>query len=165
MKKSILVLAGLGMLAFVSLVGCKEAAKETAEPMEEPTFDLAMAKQDIIAANNEWKFKFEAADSVGVANLYATDGKIMMNGAPAIVGRAQIQSTLHGLIGSGVTRIDLTTLDVWGTEDMVTEEGELALYAGDQQVDQGKYLVLWKNIEGKWHLFRDCFNSNIPPKD
>ena len=165
MKKSILILAGLGLFAFVSLVSCKEVAKEDTEEMAEPAFDLSMAKQEIIEANKEWKSKFEATDSVGVANLYATDGKIMMNGSPAIVGRAQIQSTLHGLIGSGVTRVDLTTLDVWGSEDLVTEEGELALYAGDQQVDQGKYLVLWKKIDGKWHLFRDCFNSNMAAEE
>lgn len=155
----------MGLLACFVLVGCKEAPKEETEAMEEPTFDLAMAKQEIIDANKVFMERFNAGDSTGVANLYATDGKIMMNGAPAIVGRAQIQSTLHGLIGSGVSRVDLTTIDVWGTEDMVTEEGELALYAGDQQVDQGKYLVLWKNIDGKWHLFRDCFNSNMPPKE
>ena len=161
MKKSILILAILGIISFVSLVSCKEAAKEDAEVMAEPTFDLAMAKADIEAANNEWKSKFEAADSAGVANLYTTDAKIMMNGLPAIVGRENIQSTLHGLMGSGVTGISLTTVDVWGTEDMVTEEGELKLYAGDQQVDQGKYLVLWKKVDGKWHLFRDCFNSDL----
>jgi len=165
MKKSIVTLACFGLLGFMAFVGCKEAPKEDTEVVVEATFDLAMAKQEIIAANNEWKSKFEASDSAGVANLYAPDGKIMMNGAPAIVGRAQIQSTLHGLISSGVTGIDLTTLDVWGTEDMVTEEGQLALYVGDQKVDQGKFLVLWKKIDGKWYLFRDCFNSDNPPQE
>jgi uncharacterized protein (TIGR02246 family) len=164
MKKSILMLACLGMLGFIVLVGCKDAAKQDTEAMVEPTFDLAMAKAEIVEANKEWKSKFAAADSVGLANLYAADAKFMMNGAPAFVGREQIQSVMSGIMNSGITRVDLVTVDVWGTEDFVTEEGELKLYAGDQEVDQGKYLLLWKKVDGKWHLFRDCFNSNLQPQ-
>ncbi len=150
------------MICFLSLVGCKDAAKQDTEAMAEPAFDLAVAKQEIIDANKEFMAKFNAADSVGVANLYTTDGKFMMHGAPAIVGRENITSTMAGFLNSGVSKVDLTTIDVWGTEDLVTEEGEFAIYAGDEQVDQGKYLVLWKKEDGKWYLFRDIFNSNLP---
>lgn len=159
------MLACLGMLACFALVGCKEAPKEETETMEEPTFDLAMAKQEIIDANKVFMDRFNVADSVGVANLYAPDAKFMMNGAPAFVGREQIQSALSMIIKMGITRVDLTTVDVWGNEDYVTEEGQLKLYAGDQEVDQGKYVLLWKNIDGQWHLFRDCFNSDLQPQE
>jgi uncharacterized protein (TIGR02246 family) len=165
MKKSIVMLACLSMLGFITLAGCKEAPKEEAETLEEPTFDLAVAKQEIIDANKVFMERFNAADSAGVANLYTTDAKFMMNGAPAFVGREQIQSIMHGIISSGITKVDLTTVNVWGTEDFVTEEGELKLYAGDQEVDQGKYLLLWKNIDGQWYLFRDCFNSDLQPQE
>ena len=51
MKKTILTLACLGMLGFMAFVGCKEVPKEGTEAVVESTFDLAMAKQEIIAAN------------------------------------------------------------------------------------------------------------------
>ena len=155
------MLLGLGLLAFVSLVSCKEAAKEDNEAMAEPAFDLAMAKQEIIDANKEFMDRFNAADSVGVASLYAPDAKFMMNGAPAIVGREHIQTNMHGIISSGVTKLNLVTVEVWGNEEYVTEEGTIQLFAGDQQVFQGKYVLLWKSIDGKWYLFRDCFNSDL----
>jgi hypothetical protein len=65
-------------------------------------------------------------------------------------------------MNSGISSVDLRTIDVWGTEDLVVEEGELSLFVGDKEVDQGKYIVAWKNEEGKWKLFRDIFNSNLP---
>jgi ketosteroid isomerase-like protein len=31
-----------------------------------------------------------------------------------------------------------------------------------KQIDKGKYIVLWKKEDGKWKLFRDCYNSDLP---
>lgn len=165
MKKTILTLICLGFLGITAFLGCKEAAKADEEAMAEPTFYLATAKEEIRAANKEFSTFFGSADSVGVANLYTTDGKFMMHGAPSIVGRESIASTMSGFINSGVSSVDLRTIEVWGTKDLVTEEGEYTLHAGDQQVDQGKYLVLWKKVDGKWYLFRDIFNSNLTPPE
>ena len=168
MKKStnFLTLAAVTLLLVFSITSCttktEEAKEPVAEPVVEPTFDLATAKAEIVAANQEFMTLFAAADSVGLANLYTQDAKFMMNGAPAIFERKNIQSILSGIMNSGVSRVELKTIDVWGTEGLITEEGELSLFAGDAEVDQGKYLVLWKKEDGKWKLFRDIFNSNLP---
>ncbi|MEB8346819.1 hypothetical protein OO010_12225, partial [Flavobacteriaceae bacterium KMM 6898] len=83
-------------------------------------------------------------------------------GAPAVTGRKNIQSALSGIMNSGVTNINLTTIDVWGMENLITEEGEISLLVEDAEVYKGKYIVLWKKVDGKWKLFRDIFNSNLP---
>lgn len=38
----------------------------------------------------------------------------------------------------------------------------LILDKDGKQLDKGKYIVLWKKEEGKWKLFRDCYNSDLP---
>jgi ketosteroid isomerase-like protein len=164
MKKIAKFLVPLAMtiLFISSITSCKETAKEMPETVTESEFNLTAAKDEIVAANNEFMALFTATDSVGLANLYTQDAKVMMNGAPAISGRESIQSAFSGIMNSGISSIDLRTIDVWGTEDLVVEEGELTLFVGDKEVDQGKYIVAWKNEEGKWKLFRDIFNSNLP---
>lgn len=165
MKKSTshLALAAVVVL-FVSFnTGCNDKAGEATDAAAS-TFNIATAKTEIIDANKEFAALFAAKDSVGLAGLYAQDAKFMMNGSPAISGRSNIQSVMSGIMNSGISRVDLVTVDVWGTENLVTEEGEVKLYAGDTEADQGKYLVLWKKEDGKWHLFRDIFNSNLPAK-
>ena len=163
MKKIAKFLVPLAMtfLFVFSLTSCKEAAKEMPEAVIEAEFDLTAAKAEIVAANKEFMALWAAIDSVGLANLYTQDAKFMMNGAPSFSGKESIQSIASGVMNSGVSSVDLRTIDVWGTEDLVVEEGELSLFVGDKEVDQGKYIVVWKNEDGKWKLFRDIFNSNL----
>ena len=47
----------------------------------------------------------------------------MNNGAPAITGRKNIQSAISGIMNSGVSSVNLTAIDVWGMENLITEEG------------------------------------------
>ncbi|WP_242203578.1 YybH family protein [Aestuariivivens insulae] len=164
MKKpiSLFTFAALLILCISLIASCKNQTEDAKETTPEPTFDLAAAKAEIVAANNMFAERFNAKDSIGVANLYTPDGKVMMHGAPAVVGRDNIQSAVAGFINSGIS-VDLTTIDVWGTEDLITEEGLVELYAGEDKVDECKYIVLWKKVDGKWHLFRDIFNSNLAP--
>ena len=87
--------------------------------------------------------------------------------AQAEVARQQqvyenLQSTFSAIMKSGITSVDLRTIEVWGTEGLITEEGALSLFAGETEADQGKYIVLWKKEDGKWKFFRDIFNSNLP---
>ena len=158
-----IIFSTLLLLCITIMNGCKNQTEETKEVTPEPTFDLTIAKAEIVAANKTFADLFVAKDSAGIANLYTQDAKFMMNGSPSIVGREHIQSVMSGIINSGISSVDLITIDVWGTENLVTEEGEFALYAGENMVDEGKYLILWKKVDGKWHLFRDIFNSNLPP--
>lgn len=145
-----------------SITSCNKKAEETKETVVEPTFNLATAKGEIVDANKEFSVLFAANDSIGLSKLYTQDAKFMNNGAPAVTGRKNIQSAISGIMDSGVTNINLTTIDVWGMENLITEEGEISLFVEDAEVYKGKYIVLWKKVDGKWKLFRDIFNSNLP---
>ena len=145
-----------------SITSCNKKAEETKETVIETTFNLTTAKAEIETANREFKVFFAAADSIGLANLYTQDAKFMNNGAPAVTGRKNIQSAISGIMNSGISSVNLTTIDVWGMENLITEEGELSLFVEDAEVYKGKYIVLWKKVDGKWKLFRDIFNSNLP---
>ncbi len=165
MKKitNLLSLIIITILVISSTACCNEKAEKTTEvkAVVESTFDLTTAKAEIVAAEKELATLIAAADSVAIANLYTQDAKFMMTGAPAIIGKNNIQSTFSGIINSGITGADLRTIEVWGTEDLITEEGEYSLFVGEDEVDHGKYLVLWKKVDGKWKFFRDIFNSNL----
>ncbi|WP_242095017.1 YybH family protein [Aestuariivivens sediminicola] len=143
------------------ITGCKNQTEETPEITSEPAFDLTVAKAEIEAVNKIFEERFMAKDSTGVSNLYTSDAKFMMTGSPAIIGKKNIESVMSGFIKSGVTGLELKTIDVWGTENWITEEGEYTLFANENQIDQGKYLILWKNVDGQWLFFRDIFNSSV----
>ncbi|OYW80070.1 MAG: hypothetical protein B7Z27_04440, partial [Sphingobacteriia bacterium 32-37-4] len=131
---------------------------------EKTPFDLATAKTEIEAANKVTMDAFAKGDSVGVANMYMDDAKLMFTGMPAVVGKAGIQSVFGGYIKSGVNKIELKTNEVWGTEDLLAEEGSVTIYVNEQIVGQEKFIVLWKKVGGQWKIMRDIANSDLAPQ-
>jgi ketosteroid isomerase-like protein len=146
----------LSFLVSASFIACTNQQTKS-------IFDLNNAKKEIEAANKEMSDLLLKGDTVSVANLYSQDGKLMLNNMPSIEGKEKIASFWSGFTKMQAD-ISYTTFEVWGDENFVTEEGNFLLSAKDgSQIDKGKYLVLWKRVEGKLMFFRDIFNSDLPP--
>jgi uncharacterized protein (TIGR02246 family) len=138
-----------------SLFACQTATK--------PAIDLTKAKSEIEAVNKIICESIAKGDSVSVAEAYAKDGKLMGNNMPAISGKDNLTSFWGAFINSGVGSISLNTLEVWGDENYVTEEGVYDIKLKDgNQIDKGKYLVVWKHEDGKWKIYRDLSNTDMP---
>ena len=132
------------------------------QPSTKPTFDLAKAKMEIEAANKNIIKDISNGDSVSAANDYSQDGKLMINNTPSITGKDKIAAFWGGFSKLGGD-ISLTTIEVWGDENYITEEGVFEIKAKDgKQLDKGKYIVVWKKEDGKWKLHRDLSNTDLP---
>ncbi len=142
----------------VGLHGCSEKQQE--EQHIKTEFNLETAKAEIEEANKSVMAFIANGDSIGMANAYTEDGKVMFAGAPPVVGRANIQTTFSRIINSGVTRINLETKEVFGTDELLAEEGQVTVYVKDVAVAEEKYIILWKKEDGQWKMFRDIANSN-----
>lgn len=138
-----------------SLIACQTATK--------PAFDLESAKQEIAAANLAFETAVSKSDSVGFASLYTTDTKWMNPNAPSVEGRAALVSHVSQQLKAGIASAKLNTVEVWGDENYVTEEGNFQIFTKDgNQIDKGKYLILWKRVDGKLMFHRDIYNSDLP---
>jgi len=108
---------------------------------------------------------FKKGDSVGVADVYTADAKVMNAGMPAAEGRENIIKFFGRIFKNGPLMITTKTLGVWNSTSMIVEEGKWIMANKDGEAyDHGKYLILWKMETGKWKKFRDCHNSDIYPK-
>jgi uncharacterized protein (TIGR02246 family) len=138
-----------------SFFSCKQETKSS--------FDLAKAKTEIEAVNKELMQYVANGDSVALAAAYTKDGALMINNTPSIKGTQNITSFWNAFYKMGVTNIKLTTLEVWGDENILAEEGlgEFSTKEG-VQIDKAKYIVVWKKENGKWKLHRDISNSDLP---
>jgi uncharacterized protein (TIGR02246 family) len=127
-------------------------------------FDLQQARREIDGINRRYCETLRRGDAAGLMNFFAEDARSLQSNAPAYEGRAKIQATYEGLVAAGATELTLTTLGLWGNEAMLSEEGTYVFAdKGGREFDRGKYIVLWKRIGADWKLFRDCFNSDLPP--
>ena len=147
----------------ILITGCNNPDSSSSSDNQTKLFDIETVKKEIDEANLEFINLFNSSDSVGLANMFTVDGKSMEPNEPAFVGRSQIQTHYSNVMKMGANKLGLVTTGLWGDEDMLVEEGEYTFKGEDgKQLDKGKYIVLWKMGDGKWKLFRDCYNSDLP---
>ena len=165
MMKIQLIKIALALLV-LNAVSCKKAeeAPATPEPAK-PAFDLAAAKTSVQASYAEFEKAFNAKDSVGLANCYATDAKFMAPNEKALEGRPAIQKAFGAMFKGDMPQMKLNLVNLWGDETNVTAEDAWTMTGKDGKVvDEGKSIEVYKMEDGKWKLLRDCWNSDMPVK-
>lgn len=121
-------------------------------------------KKQIEAANVEFVAKFAASDGAGLAGLYTEDGQLLPPNGEPISDHAAIGAFWQGAMDSGVKGAKLETVEVEGMGKTAVEIGRFALSDAEGNVlDHGKYIVIWKKVDGQWKLHRDMWNSSVAP--
>lgn len=142
-----------GLLLSIFIFGCQPESTV-------PEFDKEKAKIAIEAANQKMAAAYAIGDADAVAACYTKDAKFMEPNLKTQVGRAAILEGVKNSMAAGLSSVKLDIVDVWGTEDMIVEEGRYAVGNGQITFDQGKYIVLWMKEDGEWKLHRDIYNSD-----
>ena len=63
----------------------------------------------------------------------------------------------------GIKEAKLEIVEVERQGERVIEISKYTLLGEDKGVlDEGKYIVIWKQDQGRWKLHRDIFNSSMP---
>lgn len=144
----------VSLVVSATLIACTPPAAQ---------FDLVTAKKEIESANRALSEFMAKGDSVALASAYSIEGALLLNNMPAVKGKENLIKIWGSFINAGMGGLELTTIEVWGDENFITEEGLIVIKAKDgTQLDKGKYLVLWKKENGKWKLHRDISNSDLP---
>jgi len=166
MKKtfSLYVLIGAAFILSCnnSTTAGKAASDSSNNMMAEKNFDLNKARNSIDEENKKFTDEVKKGDSVGLASHYASDGMALPPNSEAVKKEGLI-SLWGSFIRMGVKELRLSTQDVKGSDEMLTETGTYEL-DGDKNkmLDKGKYVVVWENENGSWKIYRDIFNTSMP---
>jgi len=110
-----------------------------------------------------WQDAYNAGDAAAVTALYTTDAKLLVPGAEPGTGPKAIQELIAADIALG-GKLTLTLVDVVGFGDYALETGSWVATSPDgKHLDHGPYLVLYKKAGGGWKMYRDIWNSSMPP--
>ena len=94
-------------------------------------------------------------------NIYTADARILPPGADLVQGRAQIKDFWQQAITAmGATDATLSTVDAETAGDSVIEIGCAELTLSEGQKVAVKYVVHWKQEDGKWKWNTDIWNLN-----
>lgn len=112
--------------------------------------------------NNEvfGKRNFDALDDV-----YTADASILPPGAPMITGREAIKGFWSSLVlGANAKSAVLSPIEVMAAGDGAVEIGSATLTVqpegSEESVMVVKYVVYWRQEDGRWKWHVDIWNSN-----
>ena len=134
-----------------------------ASAMSQEHADHTDMQSAIAKGSAAWQAAFNAGDGAAVAALYTSDASLLPPGGDPVQGREAIQGFWTEATSTGGT-FSLETVEVAGHGDMAVEIGTYSGTGADgAHTDHGKYMVLWKKVDGAWKMHRDMWNSSMTP--
>ena len=140
--------AAILFLLTLGLAGCAQA------PVPEP-FPQEVA--------DDWVERYAANDSAGIAALYTEDAQLLPPDQEIVNGRAAIQEFFARTSPPGSAAIEIATVETHVFGDYAHRQGSFLLKGPDgTTVAAGKFLELWKKVDGRWMIHRDMWSANAP---
>ena len=114
------------------------------------------------AATQTWVDAFNRGDAATIAGLHSADAQIMPPNGNLIEGHEAIQAFWQGFIDTGV-KGSLTSIEITVDGDMGYKVGTFRILDPEGgELDHGKFIEVWRCIDGKWQFHRDMWNSSVP---
>jgi uncharacterized protein (TIGR02246 family) len=159
----------LSVTAFL-LASCevrKEAANGTGQADSAAAPDMRADEEAIRGNITRWLQLVKEKDSAGIAQFYTQDGAVMPPNAPIGKGRSSIEKTWASMMNTPGFDLTFTPdeIVVSSSGDMALDRGTYRLAiapSGKPQADTGKYVVVWRKVDGEWKAAADIFNSDLP---
>jgi len=142
-------MAAVTALAMLSAGGCAQS------PVPDPF------PQDVA---DTWVERYAANDAAGVAALYTEDAQLLPPDNEIVNGRAAIQEFIAKTNPPGGPAFEIATVETLVFGAYAHRQGSFTVKGpGSASLETGKFLELWKKVDGKWLIHRDMWSSNAPP--
>ena len=156
----LLSLTTIGSLAFLLFIGCTNAENSKTEESKS-VFNLEEARKGVERSTNEFREALAKGDAKLAASYYTNDAVFMPNNAPTVTGRDSIEALLAGFINAGFTNLDVNSNWTDGCGDHLLDTENWKMSNGKDTMI-GKSLVIWKQEEGIWKMYKDMINTDTP---
>jgi len=104
-----------------------------------------------------------ARDAAATAAFYTEDAVLLPPDQEPVTGRAAIQEFFARTNGSGSADIMLATVETSIAGEQAWRQGSFRV--GGTATDApfaGKFIEVWKKVDGAWLIHRDIWNANAP---
>ena len=143
------------------ILSCGDHSPQTASEVK---FDLEPVKNHITEMNKTYGSRFTTNDSAFYVERYCEDAQVMCPNLETVKGREAIRKFFYGDGSNTSAVIELPEGNIYGNGDLIVEESTYNFPDGKGgSSDKGKFIALWKMEDGKWKLYREIWNTDMPP--
>lgn len=154
------------ILIVVSTLACDQVATRT--DIVKANVNRNEEEAVLRALDLAWSDTANRKDIDGTVSYMTDDGETLAPNEPPARDKGAIKASWANLIGLPNFTVHWEPLHV-----QVAESGELGYTSGfytlsftddkgETVTDRGKYLEVWKKVDGKWKCSLDMYNSDIP---
>lgn len=147
----------------------QETATEQAATEEAPAVDIAAETAAFDQLDSDYEAAWNAHDAAAVASFWTEDGMIMMDDAPRIVGRAEIQKfneEQNAEMPDRAIEIDREGLTISEAGDLATAHGTFTISGtgpdGNPVSMTAQYAAAYKKVDGQWKVYGVMGNQGGP---
>jgi ketosteroid isomerase-like protein len=143
-------------VGLAALAGCQKSV------------DTAAVVDEAKRGSRDWTAAYNSGDVETIVAKYSDNATIMPPGAPAASGHDAIREFLTkdsaGAKAAGVTLVIKDGDEAGVSGDLAWHSGGYTVNdANGNAVDSGSYLEVLQNMDGKWMIIRDTWNSDRAP--
>ena len=170
MRSILIALAALAAMACGTKAGTASDTTKPAAATLAPATDVTALRALIDSAQARYIGAATSGDTATLSAMYTDDAIVQEPNRKGLHGRAEIEKSLAATFaGARIPSLKLKTEDLATGGDYAIETGSyeqtVQPKSGKAINDVGKYLVVWKKqADGSWKLFREIYNSDLPPK-
>ena len=110
----------------------------------------------------EWAAAYNAKDAAKLVGLYTEDAVFMAPNLPMAKGRAALEAHFKGEFQQGYTNLKLMPMESAISGSQAFEAGTATVTAPGGRTENGKYLVVFKQVGGAWKIAYDINNADQP---
>ena len=127
------------------------------------TSNLEAVRDAFMSICQQFQKSIEQGDLGNIGNLYTEDAKILPPNMDMLEGRDSIQAFWQRASEMGIKSYQPEILEVEYSGNLGFFVGKYTLYGNENKIiNKGKFITVFKNIDGEWRVYRDIFNSSIP---
>lgn len=155
---SISLVRPFALIALLS-VGCDRPPEPDSSRGPLP-FDLEATRAVIARQNKQFTEAHVMGGVAAIDAMFLADARSYPPGAPAAVGIEAIHALTVDFLKAGITEFREETTAFYGNADYVVDEGTYVLTYGQGLTERGKYINVWKQVDGHWRI-----QANISTRD
>ena len=134
-----------------------------AEKKEVAEFNIHAAKSEIQEKTKQFTKAHITKDTAYLNNIFTEDAKVFPPNSEVVVGKKAISKLNFDWVNYGIDEFKEESTSLYGNKDFVIDEGTFYLrYGSENTIDKGKYINIWKNINGEWKIYSNIWNTNLP---
>lgn len=151
-------------ILIISADGCGNGnSAPGSQSRKRDSLDMTSLKMIIDKKNDQFTKSHITGDTAFLNNIFTPDAKIFAPNTDVVAGRTAIAALNLEYIRFGIKEFREVTTALYGNEDYLINEGTyIMLYGKNNTVEKGKFINIWKSVEGDWKLHSNIWNSSLP---